>query len=108
QLSRSTESEAEPQFSADGKAVHWRVGTRWYRHDLAEGVSYALAEFKPEKDPAAADEDALRAMQLRLIATLAREADDRDAQRQREAELREIDPTRAPAPVYLGSEARLV
>jgi dipeptidyl aminopeptidase/acylaminoacyl peptidase len=108
QLSRTTDSEADPQFSADARAVHWRVGTRWFRHDLADGVTHALAEIKPEKDPDTPDEDALRAMQLRLIATLAREADDRDAVRQREAELREADPSRAPAPVYLGREARLV
>nr|WP_282452605.1 alpha/beta fold hydrolase [Lysobacter sp. CAU 1642] len=107
-LTRSAEAEADPQFGADGHSVHWRVGTRWYRHDLREGVSWALAEFKAEKDPAAPSEDSLQAMQLRLISTLARESAEREALRQREAELREIDPTRAPAPVYLGSEARLV
>lgn len=107
-LSRSTDAEADPQFSADGSAVHWRVGTRWYRHDLAEGVTWALAEIKPEKDPAAPNDDSLRAMQLRLMATLAREAGEREAIKQREAELREADPTRAPAPIYLGSDLRLV
>lgn len=107
-LTRSAEVEADPQFSADGTAVHWRAGTRWYRHDLGRGLSWALAEIKPEKDPAAPNDDALRSMQLRLIATLAREAAEREALKQRESELRESDPSRAPAPVYLGSELRLV
>lgn len=108
QLTRSSEKEADPQFAADGRAVHWRVGTRWYRHDPDTGLSHALAEVRPGEDPARKQPDELGAMQLRLIATLARERAEREAVREREAALRRADPTRAPAPIYLGVEAELV
>src|SRR5690606_11540889 len=38
QLTRSPEAEAAPQFSADGRAVQYRVGANWFQHDLASGV----------------------------------------------------------------------
>ncbi|HBZ05558.1 MAG TPA: hypothetical protein DEP03_03965, partial [Massilia sp.] len=59
------------------------------------------------KDPAATDPDALREMQLRLIATLKRAKDDRDAGRARAEEERRADPTRAPNPVYLGDKVTI-
>jgi hypothetical protein len=43
-------------------------------------------------------------MQLRLIATLKRQKDERDAARARAEEERRADPTRAPAPIYLGDK----
>ena len=46
-------------------------------------------------------------MQLRLIATLQRAKDDRDAGRARTEEERRADPTRAPAPVYLGDKVTI-
>jgi dipeptidyl aminopeptidase/acylaminoacyl peptidase len=46
----------------------------------------------------------MRDMQLRLIATLKRQKDERDARHERAEEERRADGTRAPAPVYLGDK----
>ncbi|HET6604743.1 MAG TPA: S9 family peptidase [Xanthomonadaceae bacterium] len=106
QLTRSEASESHPQFQADGGHVAWRLGNDWYLYELARGVGGPATVLKLEPEPDAADEDAhdedLRRMQLRLIGTLARERDKRQAQRSRENALRRIDPTRTPPPFHLG------
>jgi dipeptidyl aminopeptidase/acylaminoacyl peptidase len=109
QLSRGDASEAAPRFSADERAVIFLSDREWKRFDLATRLLEPAAVLKAEKDPAAASEpDALRDMQLRLFDTLAREKADRDAQRERDLALRRADPSRGPAPVYLGEDLTLV
>ncbi len=105
QIRRDTTAAADPQFSADGKAVQFRVGHDWFSWNRAAKLVVPLALPRAMKDPGAApDEDALRAMQLRLIATLKRQRDDRDATRLQNDAQRRADATRAPAPVYLGEK----
>jgi dipeptidyl aminopeptidase/acylaminoacyl peptidase len=105
QIRRDTTAAADPQYSADGRAVQYRVGHDWFRWNRAERLIVPLVLPRAMKDPAAApDDDALRALQLRLIATLARQKEERDAKRvQLDAE-RRADATRAPAPLYLGDK----
>ncbi|AVR95629.1 S9 family peptidase [Pseudoduganella armeniaca] len=105
QISRNTTAAADPQYSSDGRAVQFRVGHDWFSWNRAERLVAPLALPRAMKDPEAEpDEDYLRAMQLRLIATLKRQKDERDATRaQTEAE-RRADATRAPAPIYLGEK----
>src|SRR5690606_5250 len=63
---------------------------------------------KAEDDPAAAPKpDLLREDQLRLVETLRTERERRETQRNRETELRRADPTRAPAPVFLGKDVEI-
>lgn len=104
QLSRSAESESEPRFSADQSAVLWRLENTWYRLRLADRLLETAALPKAEKDPLAPPEksDAMRDMQLRLIDTLRRQKQQRDAQRAQDLALRRADPTRAAVPIYLG------
>ena len=106
QLSRSAEVESEPRFSADQSAVLWRVDNSWYRLRLADHLLETAALPKAEKDPAAPPEksDAMRDMQLRLIDTLRRQKQQRDAQRAQDNTLRRVDPTRSAAPIYLGDD----
>ena len=105
QLTRGAATRALPQYSADGKQVQYRLGHDWYSWDRASRISAPLALPRATKDPAAApDDDALRAMQLRLIQTLKRQKDERDALRARSEQERLADPTRAPAPIYLGDK----
>ncbi|MEL1266278.1 S9 family peptidase [Pseudoxanthomonas putridarboris] len=106
QITRSNEAEMQARFGSDGGAI-WRTGNTWYRWTAGGGVA-TVAELKAERDPNAPPKaDALREQQLRTIRTL---ADDRaqreEAQKQAEA-WRKADPTRAPAPVYLGAEVEI-
>jgi dipeptidyl aminopeptidase/acylaminoacyl peptidase len=105
QVTRGSNGLAAPQYSADGRAVQFRVGHEWLVWDRASRLISPIAVPRASKDPAAApDNDAMRAMQLRLITTLKRQKDDRDANRDRAEEERRADATRAPAPIYLGDK----
>ncbi|MCS0590443.1 prolyl oligopeptidase family serine peptidase [Massilia norwichensis] len=97
------------QYSADGRGVQFRVGDDWASWDRASHLISPVAVPRAAKDPNAAPEaDALRDLQLRLIATLKRQKDERDAQRLRAEEERRADPTRAPSPIYLGDKLAIV
>jgi dipeptidyl aminopeptidase/acylaminoacyl peptidase len=105
QITRGSNGLAAPQYSADGRAVQFRVGHEWLVWDRASRLISPVAVPRASKDPAAAsDDDAMRAMQLRLITTLKRQKDDRDASRDRAEEERRADATRAPSPIYLGDK----
>ncbi len=105
QITRGSNGLMAPQFSADGRSVQFRVNHEWLSWNRAERLISPVAAPRATKDPAAApDEDALREMQLRLISTLKRQKDDRDAARDRIEEERRADATRAPAPIYLGDK----
>lgn len=103
QVTRSAGEEAQPQFSADGRSLQFRVGNDWFAWNAADRLLSPLALPVADKDPAAAPAtDSMRDMQLRLIATLKRQNEDRETQRLREQQLRKFDPSYAAAPVYLG------
>jgi dipeptidyl aminopeptidase/acylaminoacyl peptidase len=105
QISRGMTGVANPQFSADGSSVQYRSGIDWYSWNRADRINSPVALLRAAKDPAAApDDDSMRAMQLRLIATLQRQKDDRDANRARAEQERSADASRAPAAIYLGDK----
>lgn len=95
------------QYSHDERTVYYRIGTDWYGWDRATRVVGPVALPRAAKDPAVNEEDALRDQQLRLIATLKRQKDERDALRERLNEQRRFDPTLPPAPVYLGDKVAI-
>ncbi|HEX7769635.1 MAG TPA: prolyl oligopeptidase family serine peptidase, partial [Dokdonella sp.] len=107
QLTRSPQQEASPQFSADGRAVQYRVGSDWFVHDLAGGVAAPAAVVKTAKDPDAKKPDDLGEMQLRWFSTLRKQKADREAQKQHADEYAKGDPTRAPLPFYIGDEVKV-
>ena len=108
QVTRSADDEEDPQFSSDGRAVLFRIGTDWFAWNSDDRLISPVALPRAEKDPAAAPaKDAQRDMQLRLIATLKRQKDDRDALRQQSETLRRGDLSRAVAPVYLGADIQI-
>jgi dipeptidyl aminopeptidase/acylaminoacyl peptidase len=107
QVTGTDATEALPQWSEAGDLV-FRVGNDWYRW-RAGGTVRQAAIVKAEKDPAAKPKaDDLRDRQLRLIETLANDRARREAAREQDAQWREADPTRAPAPVYLGDDVAIV
>ncbi len=103
QLTRNDASAAGLQWGSDGALV-WRSGHDWYRWTAHGGTGLAAAA-RAEDDPAGPPKaDALRDYQFELIDTLRSERERREAQRTQEREWRRADPTRAPAPVYLGKD----
>lgn len=107
QLTRSDDNAASPLWGSDGALV-WRVGhDRWYRWTAEGGVVQAAmlkTRDKPGKAPAA---DQLREHQMRLFDTLRTERAQREAQRTQQQDWQREDPSRAPPPVYLGSDVTL-
>ncbi|RZA34752.1 MAG: S9 family peptidase, partial [Lysobacteraceae bacterium] len=101
QITRGAAKLEAPQYSSDERSVHYRIGTDWYSWDRATKVVGPVALPRAAKDPAVNEEDALRDQQLRLIATLKRQKDERDALRERMNEQRRVDPTLPPAQIYL-------
>jgi dipeptidyl aminopeptidase/acylaminoacyl peptidase len=107
QLTRSVATESRPQWSRDGNLV-FRVDNDWYQWRPGLGVSQA-AVVKAEKDPAEPPKsDDLRDRQLALIRTLKDDRAKREAARKQDEEWRRTDPTRAPAPTYLGDDIEVV
>ncbi|MEJ5208543.1 S9 family peptidase [Denitratimonas sp. CY0512] len=105
QLSHGGDAVGAPQFSADGASAQFRRGSDWFSVDPASRLVSQVAVLKAEKDPAAEPKaDALRELQLELFTTLAQQKADRDSQRERDLELRSLDASRAPAPLYLGDD----
>ena len=108
QIVRGSSPAADAQYSADGQQVQFRVGSDWFGWSRGERLVAPLALLRAAKDPdAAPDADSLRDLQLRLIATLARQKQDRDTTRERNKEQRDADATRAPLPVYLGDNVSI-
>ena len=106
QLTRSNATEASPQWGSDD-ALSWRVGNDWFRWTARSGVvqaASALAEDAPGMPPEA---DSLREHQLRLVDTLREDRARSDAKREQDDAWRAADPTRAPAPAYLGADVAI-
>ncbi|MDE2407186.1 MAG: S9 family peptidase [Xanthomonadaceae bacterium] len=100
QLSRDNDTASRLQWSHDGALV-WVAGPNWYRWD-GRSVGVA-AQPRAEDAPGAVPKaDDLRERQLRLIDTLRDDRARRDANREQMEAMRKADPTRAPAPIYLG------
>ena len=104
QLTRTNEAESAPLVLADGDRVAFRRGDAFHAIDLASGLDSTLAELRLGKDPdAAPDREAfLAAEQLRLFAVLASRDERAEALKTESRARRAADPTRAPAPFYLG------
>ncbi|KRD31266.1 peptidase S9 [Lysobacter sp. Root916] len=106
QVTRSNDKESRPQWSHDGQLV-FRVDNNWYAWRAGQGVSQA-AQLKAENDPAKPPKaDDLRERQLATIRTLKDDRDKREAAREQDEVWRRADNSRAPAPVYLGSDVEI-
>jgi dipeptidyl aminopeptidase/acylaminoacyl peptidase len=107
QVTRTPDTEADPQFSADGRALHYRVHAQWYVHALGSGSSGPAAIVEATEDPAAKKPDALGRLQLELFSTLRDDKADRDANTAHDDRFRKNDPTRAPLPFHLGDQVEI-
>ncbi|WP_213436975.1 MULTISPECIES: S9 family peptidase [Lysobacteraceae] len=106
QVTRSNDDESQPQWGSDG-SLAFRVSNDWYRWTARDGVRQAAvvrAEKAPNTPPKADD---LRDRQLRLIDTLRNDRAQKDAAREQSDAWRKADPTRAPAPAFLGDDVEI-
>lgn len=107
QLTRGNERAAGVNFATDGGVI-WRSGQSWFHWTAGGGVA-TVASLKAENNPDDAPKaDVLREQQLRTLATLRRDREQREALKQQDQRWRERDPTRAPGPVYLGADVEIV
>ncbi len=108
QVTRSPEEETGLSFSADDRDLLWRVGTDWFRALPGQAPTPAALP-RAQKDPRLPPpSEPLSAHQLRLSSALQRDKAQREALAAEAERLRQADPTRAIAPVYLGDEVNLV
>ncbi|RZL97441.1 MAG: S9 family peptidase, partial [Variovorax sp.] len=106
QLTRGNSAAARLQWSRDG-ALAWRSGAEWLRWD-GRGIQQAALLRSEDAPGTPLEPDDLRDRQLRLVATLQEDRARRDAARVQADAWRQADPTRAPAPVYLGKDVDIV
>jgi len=105
QVTRGSENAADPAFLAGDAGVLWHVDNTWYRWRFDQRVVEVALALKTEKDPNnKPSADPMRDNQLRLIDTLRRQKQAREAARAQDQSLRAADPTRARPPVYLGDD----
>ena len=107
QITRTPSAESSVQFSADDRAVQFRVDNDWFVHDLTSGVTGPAAAVSAEKDPDDKESDDLGELQLRLFSTLRNIKADRDARKSNDEAFRKQDPTRSPLPFYLGDDIKI-
>ncbi|MEO7794294.1 MAG: S9 family peptidase [Thermoanaerobaculia bacterium] len=104
QLTRTAEEESAPLVLTTGARIAFRRGDSFHAIDLDTGLDSTLVELRLGKDPdELPDRSAfLDAQQLRLFEVLA--SSEKRAQEKREVDrsARAADPTRTPAPFFLG------
>ena len=108
QIRRTPQRESAPQFSADGRALQFRVGNDWSSYDLASGTLSSVATLKFADDPQAKKPGQLGELQLKLFKTLRHIKADQQAEREQDQTLDAADPGRAPAPFWLGDKVKPV
>ena len=104
QVTMSPQPESSPQFSADGRSLQFRDGNDWYSYNLASAVTAPVALLKFADDPQAKQPDELGDLQLKLFKTLREIKADKQAARDENKALEAADPSRAPAPFWLGDK----
>jgi dipeptidyl aminopeptidase/acylaminoacyl peptidase len=108
QLTGAGSADAQPGFSADGQRVRFRRGSQWWIYDLEAGFASPVADLRFEDDPDEPADDYLSEMQLRLFSSLSNDAERERIAREEARRAAREDPTRGPAPWYLGSDLALV
>ncbi len=108
QITRDAANKRGLQISADGRLVSWSENNDWYVWNAATGMLAPAAALKAESDPADTKPDQMERLQLRLFSTLRGIKTDKQAVRERDAQLEREDPARVQAPFYLGDKVRVV
>ncbi|RFF26683.1 MULTISPECIES: prolyl oligopeptidase family serine peptidase [unclassified Wenzhouxiangella] len=104
QLTRSTDTDAEPAFSPEGDRVIFRRGSQWWVHDLVDHLNWPVTDLRFEDKPDAEPDDDLAETQLRLFESLRDRREDQQEARSEAEKAAAEDPSRSVAPWYLGED----
>lgn len=108
QLTRTTDVERGARFVADERRVSFQRGDRIVVRDLESGLESHPADLRLEDDPEDDDEKSfLHEQQTRLFEVVRRRAADEEALEAQTESRRAADPTRPPAPIYLGDDVEI-
>ncbi len=102
QLTRTTDTDAQPAFSPEGDRLVFRRGNSWWIFDLVDQLAWPVADLKFEEEPDAEPEDSLAQMQLRLFSSLREDLNDERERRIESERAAREDSSRSAAPWYLG------
>jgi len=104
QLTRYKGKKDSPAFMADGSHVQWHEGNDIYVYDLDTGVTSEAADLRTsdDLDKVKPPQNYLQAEQPRLFDFLSTRAANKQARDAQKAAQQGADPSRAPAPYYLG------
>ncbi|TCV92800.1 dipeptidyl aminopeptidase/acylaminoacyl peptidase [Luteibacter rhizovicinus] len=108
QVTRTSDEETAPRFSADGRTLQYRVGNDWFVYDIAAAVAAPAVVLRAGDDPDEKATDTLEDGQQALFSTLRKLKADKDAKRDAERDLAAADPGRAPRPLYVGKDLKIV
>ncbi|MDX1625321.1 MAG: prolyl oligopeptidase family serine peptidase [Wenzhouxiangellaceae bacterium] len=97
----------DPSFSSDGRRVVFRRNRDWWSLDLETGVTRPAADLRMEDAPHEPGDDALVQDQLRYFRILSEELEDERERHRERIEAGREDPTRGPAPWYLGDDEEI-
>lgn len=109
QLTRTEEEEADPRFLVGDNRIVFERGDAVFVFDLVAGTLSQPATLQLAKDPAEDEETGyLDEQQERLFEVIRDEKKKQAEQREEDRASRQLDPTRAPLPWYLGKDVEIV
>lgn len=109
QITRTEEREEGPRFLVGDNRITFQRGDNPFIFDLVSGTLSQAADLKLAKDPAEDEETGyIDENQERLFQTVKKNKDDQSAQREEDRASRQLDPTRAPLPWFLGEDVEIV
>lgn len=109
QLTRTSETESDPFFLADGRRIAWRTGNTFYVYDPNSGLLSQPADIRLTKNPddRRKPQTYLENEQLRLFDALRDKRNGAQAKAEQLNMLRAQDHSRTAAPFYLGDKIRI-
>ena len=109
QITRTEEMERDPRFLVGDSRITFQRGDAAFVFDLVSGTLAQPAVLQLKKDPAA-DEDSgyLDEQQERLFEIIRKRKEDETVEREEDRASRQVDPTRAPLPWYLGEDVEII
>jgi dipeptidyl aminopeptidase/acylaminoacyl peptidase len=112
QITRTEANERDPRFLVGDNRIAFlggNAGDTTFVYDLVAGTLSQPAQIQLAKDPAEDEESGyLDEEQERLFQVIKQNKDRQAAQREEDRASRQLDPTRAPLPWYLGEDVEIV
>lgn len=109
QLTRTADRESNPFFMVDETRIAFQRDRQFFVRHLDTGLEEQVADLRLTKDPDAEDDDPsfLESQQLRLFDVIRERDERREAERERQQQRHEADPSLAPPPWFLGDKVEI-